>query len=100
MASFKILIIGGGLGGLACATALSQAGHKVTLLESTSKLQTIGGGISIPPNSMRVFEHLSLIERLRDVGEADKRPAVTHIRRYDDGKVLCDVEMKEGFGYE
>lgn len=53
---FNIVIIGTGLGGLAASIALAQNGHAVTVFESTAKLQNIGGGISIQPNSMRVWD--------------------------------------------
>jgi salicylate hydroxylase len=36
--SYKIIIVGAGLGGLVAAIALSKKGHKVTVLEAASKL--------------------------------------------------------------
>ncbi|KAF8850698.1 FAD/NAD(P)-binding domain-containing protein [Acephala macrosclerotiorum] len=90
---FNILIIGGGLGGLATATSLSQAGHRVTVLESTSKLQTIGGGITIPSNSMRCWDYLGLNERLHEAAEA-KTPERRRFLRYT-GDFICDAGTRE-----
>lgn len=90
---FNIIIIGGGLGGLATATSLSQAGHRVTVLESTSNLQTIGGGITIPSNSMRCWDYLGLKQRLHEAAEA-KAPERRRFLRYT-GEFVCDSGMRE-----
>jgi phytoene dehydrogenase-like protein len=36
--SYKILIVGAGIGGLVAGIALSKKGHKVTILEAASQL--------------------------------------------------------------
>jgi salicylate hydroxylase len=92
MPTFKILIIGGGLGGLAASIALGQIGHHVTVLESTPKLTTIGGGISIPPNSMRVMDHLGILQRVKDAAEVSAS-AKTYFRRYN-GDLICDAGQR------
>ncbi|KAE8451371.1 hypothetical protein EG329_004000 [Mollisiaceae sp. DMI_Dod_QoI] len=93
MPSFNILIVGGGLGGLATAVSLSKPGHHVTVLESTSKLQTIGGGITIPSNSMRCWDYLGLRERLREAADA-KGPERRSFLRYT-GEFVCDTASRE-----
>ena len=90
--SFNILVVGGGLGGLSAAIALGQKGHKVTIVESTSKLQTIGGGISVPPNSVRVMEYFGLAKRLADAAEVEIQ-VQTYFKRYN-GELLCDGGMR------
>ncbi|KAH9209432.1 hypothetical protein DL95DRAFT_26040 [Leptodontidium sp. 2 PMI_412] len=91
--SFNILIIGGGLSGLAASVALAQKGHRVTVLESTAKLQTIGGGISIPSNSMRVWDYLGLMDRLKAAAEVQGRRTL-YFRRYT-GELICMSGVKE-----
>lgn len=99
MPSFEILITGGGLGGLATSIALAQKGHHITLLESTAILQTIGGGISIPPNSMRVMDYLGILEEVKKEGEVVGRQQ-TYFRRFD-GELICDGgERSRRYGYE
>ena len=48
-------IVGGGLGGLAAAIAMSKAGAKVTVLEAALELGEIGAGIQMTPNVARLL---------------------------------------------
>jgi salicylate hydroxylase len=92
MPAFKILIVGGGLGGLATSIALGQKGHQVTVLESTAKLTNIGGGIGIPPNSSRVFDHFGILQEIRDAAELSG-PTKTCFRRYN-GELLSEAAQR------
>ena len=56
----KILISGGGIGGLTAALCFLHHGAEVTVLEQAPKLGDIGAGIQIPPNAMKVFAALGL----------------------------------------
>jgi salicylate hydroxylase len=53
--SQHIVIAGAGIGGLACALALAQAGQRVTLLERAPAFADIGAGIQLGPNAMRLL---------------------------------------------
>ncbi|PMD59614.1 FAD/NAD(P)-binding domain-containing protein [Hyaloscypha bicolor E] len=99
MPKFNILIIGGGLGGLATTVALAQQGHKVTVLESTAKLQTIGGSITIPPNSMRVWDYLGLLPRLHAAAETSM-PSPRVFRSYKGEEISEGGITKSVYKYD
>ena len=59
------IIIGGGIGGLACALALARKGVRSLLLEQAAEFGEIGAGIQLGPNVFRMFEKLGVTERVR-----------------------------------
>jgi 2-polyprenyl-6-methoxyphenol hydroxylase-like FAD-dependent oxidoreductase len=54
------LIVGGGIGGLATALALSRAGRRVHVVEKTAEFGEIGAGLQLAPNAMAVLDRLGL----------------------------------------
>lgn len=56
----KVAVIGGGIGGLAAATALAHAGADVSLYEQAPGFREVGAGIQITPNGGRVLSALGL----------------------------------------
>jgi salicylate hydroxylase len=61
----KILIAGGGIGGLATALALAQKGIASLVLEKASQLGEIGAGIQLGPNAFHCFDRLGVGEAAR-----------------------------------
>ena len=60
MAPLKILVVGGGVGGLAAAALLARAGHEVTVYERSKHTGGVGYAFRITPNSDRVLRHLGI----------------------------------------
>ena len=58
----KILISGGGIGGLTAALCFLHHGAEVTVLEQAPELGQVGAGIQIPPNAMKVYHLLRSFE--------------------------------------
>jgi 2-polyprenyl-6-methoxyphenol hydroxylase-like FAD-dependent oxidoreductase len=56
----RVLISGGGIGGLATAIALRQRGHEVTVLERAARLTAIGAGIGVQSNALRALRSLGV----------------------------------------
>ena len=61
----KVLIAGGGIGGLATAIALLQRGFEVEVFEQAPELREFGAGIQISPNGNRALASLGVFEALR-----------------------------------
>ena len=59
-----VLVVGGGIGGLATALALSRKGIPVQVLEQAPEFKEIGAGIQLGPNVFRMFEVLGLTEEM------------------------------------
>ncbi|MDO4434408.1 MAG: 3-hydroxybenzoate 6-monooxygenase [Alysiella sp.] len=61
----KIIIIGGGIGGLATALALVQQNIEVLLLEQAEKIGEIGAGIQLGPNAYAALDALGVGQAAR-----------------------------------
>jgi salicylate hydroxylase len=56
-----MLLIGGGIGGLACALALAREGLPSHVLEAAPQFGEIGAGIQLAPNATRCLRELGVI---------------------------------------
>jgi 2-polyprenyl-6-methoxyphenol hydroxylase-like FAD-dependent oxidoreductase len=70
MKDARILIVGGGIGGLTAATALGQKGFDVTVIERDPANSVEGVGISQQANVVRALAGLGLAEDYVDAGYA------------------------------
>ncbi|KAF7596865.1 hypothetical protein BBP40_011910 [Aspergillus hancockii] len=69
MSAFKIIVVGGGIAGLAAAIALRANGREILVLEQSSLSQEIGALISLQPNASKIVEKQWDLElRLREQG--------------------------------
>src|SRR6202035_638316 len=60
--SQQVIIVGGGIGGLAAALALARKGIPSQLIEQAAEVKEIGAGSQLGPNVFWMFEALGLIE--------------------------------------
>src|SRR3954465_13331838 len=58
----NILIVGGGIGGLAAGIALSKNGHSVELVELNKEFNVYGVGIIQHANALRALDALGLAD--------------------------------------
>jgi 2-polyprenyl-6-methoxyphenol hydroxylase-like FAD-dependent oxidoreductase len=81
------LVIGGGIGGMACALALHRAGQPVEIIEIDPRWNALGAGLTLNGGAMRAFADLGLLEKVKAAGYASIGP----VRACDaEGNVLAE----------
>lgn len=85
----KIVIVGGGIGGLTAATAIAQAGMQTVLLESAPVFGEIGAGVTLSPNAMKGLDHIGICEAVAAAGIEPSRQRIQH---WQDGRTLVPME--------
>jgi 2-polyprenyl-6-methoxyphenol hydroxylase-like FAD-dependent oxidoreductase len=64
----NVLIVGGGIGGMAAAIALKRIGIAVELIDADPEWRVYGAGISITGISLRAFGDLGVLDQIRERG--------------------------------
>jgi 2-polyprenyl-6-methoxyphenol hydroxylase-like FAD-dependent oxidoreductase len=62
MRSVRVVVVGGGIGGLSAALALRSAGAEVRVYEQAAKLGEVGARVGLFPNSMRILHRLGVAD--------------------------------------
>jgi FAD-dependent urate hydroxylase len=90
----RILIVGGGIAGLTLATALHRLGFAAELVECSPTWQTVGAGIMLHGNGVRILRTLGM--------SADVEQAGTILRRWgfcdQQGEQLCEIDLQALWG--
>ncbi|MCW5749334.1 MAG: FAD-dependent monooxygenase, partial [Alphaproteobacteria bacterium] len=68
MASYRIAVVGCGVGGMAAATLLADAGHSVTLYERFAEPRPLGAGLLLQPTGLKVLHRLDIEDAALDMG--------------------------------
>lgn len=88
----KVLIVGGGIGGLTTALCCLHFGHEVIVFEQAATLGNIGAGIQVPPNAMKVFEALGLVETIT---KKAFRPDAIEARMGETGRYVFTIPLAQ-----
>jgi 2-polyprenyl-6-methoxyphenol hydroxylase-like FAD-dependent oxidoreductase len=95
----RVLIVGGGIGGLATAIAVTMAGHDVTVVEGHADVHSsvYGVGIIQPNNALRALDALGCARACLDAGF----PATGWGARYDlDDRFVREIPGTHIEGYD
>ena len=72
----KIIIAGGGIGGLITALCLHKNGYDVRVYESVEKVQPLGVGINLLPHAVRILSYLGLSAKIAEKAVATEADLV------------------------
>nr|WP_166179621.1 FAD-dependent oxidoreductase [Altererythrobacter segetis] len=64
----KVLVVGGGVGGMSTALALARRGVQVELADADRHWRAYGAGISVTGLSLRAFADLGILDEVREKG--------------------------------
>jgi salicylate hydroxylase len=92
----RIVIIGGGIGGLFAANALIGQGLRVSVYEQASALGEVGAGVYVTPNAVRHLERVGLGPAVEKWG-ARVAPGSFYFRH--DGMPIAPVQVSDAAGW-
>src|SRR5690349_16667446 len=90
----RVLVVGGGVGGLTAAATFAQRGIEVVLIERRPAFDIPGVGLGQPANALRVYDKLGVLDEILATGFS-----YNHMWLYDPQRTLI-VEHKFLMGDE
>ncbi|MFZ0530276.1 MAG: FAD-dependent monooxygenase, partial [Propionicimonas sp.] len=94
-----VIIIGGGIGGLAAAVNLRRTGLNVKVYERQATFGEVGAGMQIASNCTRILDDMGLLDEAKSLGVLPKRMVM---KDAIDGEpiIALDLErVEERYGY-
>ena len=88
----RILIAGGGIGGLVAGLALAQRNIEVDILEQQAEPRELGAGISIYANGARVLSSLGLDDALLPLRH---QSAGAQLRSGKTGRIVSELPLRD-----
>ena len=92
----EVLIVGGGIAGLATALSLHAEGIDVAVRESVPEIQPLGVGINLLPHAIRELDALGVLAELESVGIASTTLAYFSAR----GQLIWEESRGRAAGYQ
>jgi 2-polyprenyl-6-methoxyphenol hydroxylase-like FAD-dependent oxidoreductase len=72
----RVIVVGGGIGGLGAAIALRGRGHRVVVLERAPQLDAVGAGITLFANAMNALSLLGVSDAVAAAGSPARHSAI------------------------
>lgn len=96
----EVIVVGGGIGGLAAALGIAKLGKKVTLLEQAPQFGEVGAGLQIAPNGLRALEALGVLEEVYKQAVFPRRHVFMDALSGNElSAVRFGDKFRESFGY-
>jgi 2-polyprenyl-6-methoxyphenol hydroxylase-like FAD-dependent oxidoreductase len=95
-ASRRVLVVGGGVAGLAAARALHRKGVPFLMVESRATLLDEGLAVNLPGNAITALQGLGLVDELSETGSPVRRREYRNER----GRLLFSVDETEFWGQD
>jgi salicylate hydroxylase len=92
----KVVVVGGGIGGLFAANALIAHGLAVSVYEQASELGEVGAGVFLTPNSVRHLQRVGLGPAVEKWGA--RVGSGSHYFRHD-GAPIAPVQVTDSSGW-
>ena len=87
-----VIVVGGGIGGLSAAYALTRKGLSVRVLERSAEFGEVGAGMQIAPNCTRILRAYGLLDEAKQRGVL---PVAMVMKDALDGTVLTSLDLKD-----
>lgn len=95
----RVVIAGGGIGGLSAALGLAQQGIASIVLEKAPKIAEIGAGIQLGPNAFHAFDFLGIGERARSTAVyIDRLRLMDSMTAQEITSIALDDAFRKRFG--
>jgi 3-hydroxybenzoate 6-monooxygenase len=87
-----VIVVGGGIGGLSAAFALTRKGLRVRVLERSAEFGEAGAGIQLAPNCTRILNAFGLLDEAKRLGVL---PVTMVMKDALDGTVLTSLDLAD-----
>jgi 3-hydroxybenzoate 6-monooxygenase len=87
-----VIVVGGGIGGLSAAFALTRKGLNVRVLERAGEFGEVGAGLQLAPNCTRILDDYGLLDEAKRLGVL---PASMVMKDALDGRLLTSLDLAD-----
>src|SRR6267378_3199873 len=87
----RVLVVGGGIGGLAAALALKRVGVRASVFERAPEIREVGAGLTLWSNAVKALRQLGVADKILALGSIlERNKTIT-----PEGKVLNEQDVTD-----